>query len=91
MQLPAGHTRLLSFRGRLRLRMNGFFSDTGNSFTIILTLVLVAMDPVTPGEMDGAGVPGLGDLRAGLLGSAPLTRLRSQALLGCVPLSGSSL
>lgn len=30
-----------------------------------LTLVLVAMDPVIPGEMDGAGVSGLGDLRAG--------------------------
>lgn len=47
--------------------MNGFFSDTGRSFTIILTLILTATDPVTPGEMDGAGVPGLGDLRAGVL------------------------
>lgn len=43
--------------------MNGFCSDTGNSFTIILTLSLVALDPITSGEVDGAGVSGLGDLR----------------------------
>lgn len=30
---------------------------------IILTLSLVALDPVTSGEMDGPGVSGLGDLR----------------------------
>lgn len=30
---------------------------------IILTLSLVALDPVTSGEMDGPGVSGLGDPR----------------------------
>lgn len=44
---------------------------------------MVVLDPVTPGEMDGAGVPGLGDLRAGVLESTPLIRPRSQVLLGC--------
>lgn len=42
--------------------MNGFCSNIGSSFTIILTLSLVALDPVTSEEMDGAGVSGLGDL-----------------------------
>lgn len=43
--------------------MNGFCSDIGSSFIIILTFSLVALDPVTSGEMDGPGVSGLGDLR----------------------------
>lgn len=40
---------------------------------------MVVLDPVTPGEMDGAGVPGLGDLRAGVLESTPLIRPRSRS------------
>lgn len=41
--------------------MDGLCSDTGSSFTIILILSLVVLDPVTSEEMDGASVSGLGD------------------------------
>lgn len=67
---PTGYMRLLSYRGRTDGRteapVNEQLSLTHRKVIHdILTLVLVAMDPVTPGEMDGAGVPGLGHLRPG--------------------------
>lgn len=68
--------------------MNRSFLDTGSSFTIILTLSLVALHPVTSGEMDGAGAPGLGDL-SGVLEGTPLIRPRSQVLLGCLLLAST--